>query len=172
MKDVIKSGIHDLDLLRASAENYIRYMYEYIGIYQKYIDECDYKEDNFEKYYEEHRNITEYHFVNKGVQFLGEMLEKAEVPISNRNLRRLGKTYKGFPVILSVYADKVIETALNYIRNDDMLMETYINKVLMSGGAKDKLDFQYELLCRRVGKKWTYKPYQDLKHNIDNIKWE
>lgn len=46
MKDVIKSGIHDLDLLRASAENYIRYMYEYIGIYQKYIDECDYKEDN------------------------------------------------------------------------------------------------------------------------------
>ena len=94
------------------------------------------------------------------------------MPISNRNLRRLGKTYKGFPVILSLYADKVIETALNYIRNDDMLMVTYINKVFMYGGAKDKLDFQYELLCRRLEKDWTYKPYEDLKHNIDNINWE
>lgn len=152
MKDVIKSGMHDLDLLRTSEENYIRYIYEYIGIYQKYIAECDYKEVIFEKYYEEHRNITEYHFVNKGVQFLGEMLEKADVPISNRNLRRLGRTYKGFPVILSVYADKVIETALNYIRKDDLLIKTYVNKVFMSGNAKDKLNFQYELLCRRIEK--------------------
>ena len=94
MKDVIKSGIHDLDLLRASAENYIRYIYEYIGIYQKYIVECDYKDINFEKYYEEHRNITEYHFVNKGVQFLGEMLECRYLTGTFAGLARLTRAFR------------------------------------------------------------------------------
>ena len=50
MRNVIKSTWHCDNLLRISAQNYINNLFEFLGIYQKYLKEKDIELD-FSKYY-------------------------------------------------------------------------------------------------------------------------
>lgn len=170
MRNVIKSTWHCDNLLRISAQNYINNLFEFLGIYQKYLKEKDIELD-FSKYYEDKINTTEYHFVNKGVQFVGMILEENNINVSHRNLKRLGRTYFGFPVILTIYADKVLNVVLNYIFKNKLLKDTYIDKVYCDGNSTVKLDFQYTLLNKVYLNKNGCKLYANLKSNIDHMIW-
>lgn len=172
MKTVIKSRKYaDDDLLRIDAKNFMNNLYEFLGIYQKYLrDDTDRR--NFEEYYKDHCNTTEYHFVNKGVQFVSGLLMKKEIEVSNRNIKRLGRTYKGFPVILSMYADEVITNILEYIDDNEMLKVVYLQQVVWSDNSEQNLTFQYELLERIVLKNERAAPYVKLMNNIEAVRWE
>lgn len=172
MRTVIWSRkYNDDDLLRTGARNFMNNLYEFLGIYQEYLkDDADGRE--FEEYYRDYRDTTEYHFVNKGVQFTSDLLMNKEIEVSNRNIKRLGRTYEGFPVALSIYADKVIESILEYIDNDEMLKEVYLHQVVWSDNSEQNLTFQYQLLERVVVRTERGFPYVRLMDNINAVRWE
>lgn len=161
----------DDDLMRIGATNFMNNLYEFLGIYQKYLmDDAAGRE--FEKYYRDYRNITEYHFVNKGVQFVRGLLKNKEIEVSNRNIKRLGRTYKGFPVVLTMYADEVITSILEYIDDNEMLKAVYLHQVVWSNNSEQNLTFQYKLLRRTVRGSEPKAPCARLMDNINAVKWE
>ena len=99
------------------------------------------------------------------------ILEENNINVSHRNLKRLGRTYFGFPVILTIYADKVLNVVLNYIFKNKLLKDTYIDKVYCDGNSTVKLDFQYTLLNKVYLNKNGCKLYANLKSNIDHMIW-
>lgn len=51
-----------MDLLRLSESNYMKDIYEMLGIYQEYLQSADIN-DEFSTYYEAYAGTTEYHFI-------------------------------------------------------------------------------------------------------------
>lgn len=166
----IKSTKGDIDLLRLSALNYMNEIYEMIGIYQEYLQIGNINEE-FLSYYETYVGTTEYHYVNKGTFLISGLLQQNNKKESRRNIRRLGRTYKGFPVVLSTKADIIIITALEYISSMDALKEVYLRK-LHNGNVDNPLDFQYELLLRYARRRQIENKLTPLKQRVEEVEWE
>lgn len=150
MKTVYRSSTKkDEDLLRYNGQNHINELFRMIGMYQKYIGEFAGTESFNEFYLAIYgKNEKEFHFANKGIQFIYPLLEREGVDISKRNMRRFGRTYFGSPVVTTIYADKIIEVCLDYILSETVLRETYLQSLCADISISDKLLFQYEFLTR------------------------
>lgn len=165
----IKSTREDIDLISLSQSNYVYMIYEMIGIYQEYLQIGNIKDD-FSVYYTNHVGTTEYHHINKGTQLISRLLQENNQKESRRNIHRLGRTYKGFPVVLSRKVDKIILVAIEYINSMLPLKEVYI-KNLYNGNVDEHLKFQYELLVRYAHQRAKRGKKTPLKDCIDQIDW-
>lgn len=173
MKTVYRSSMkRDGDLKTREEQNYINEIFRMIGIYQKYLKEYAGKE-SFREFYVElyDRNNEEFHFVNKGIQFIYPMLEQEGIHISKHNLRRLGRTFRGVPVVMSIYIDRVIEVCLNYIFSQNVLTETYMTCLYIDTDVAGKILFQYVLLLRLANRYQVPNIFGPLRDNLDNIEW-
>lgn len=99
------------------------------------------------------------------------MLEQEGIHISKHNIRRLGRTFKGVPVVMSIYIDRVIEVCLEYIFSQDVLTETYMNCLYIDIDVAGKLLFQYDLLIRLARRYPGANIFGALRNNLNNIKW-
>lgn len=173
MKTIYRSSTKkDEDLLRYNGQNHINELFRMIGMYQKYLGEYEGKESFREFYVELYgRNNEEFHFVNKGIQFIYPMLEQEGIHISKHNIRRLGRTFRGVPVVMSIYIDRIIEVCLNYIFSQNVLTETYMTCLYIDTDVAGKILFQYVLLLRLANRYQVPYIFGPLRDNLENIEW-
>lgn len=173
MKTVYRSTTkEDEDLLRYNGQNHINELFRMIGIYQKYLGEYAVTESFNDYYLAIHgQNEQEFHFANKGIQFIYPLLKKEGIDISKHNMRRFGRTYFGSPVVTTIYADEIIEVCLNYILSDTVLRETYLQSLYAEIPISDKLIFQYEFLTRLAVRYQAPNIFITIEGCLDNIEW-
>ena len=74
--------------------------------------------------------------------------------------------------IMTMYADEVITSILEYIDDNEMLKAVYLHQVVWSNNSEQNLTFQYKLLRRTVRGSEPGAPCARLMDNINAVKWE
>lgn len=173
MKIVYRSSTKkDEDLLTYSGQNHINELFRMIGMYQKYIGEYTGTASFIQFYLAVYgENEQEFHFVNKGIQLIYPLLAREGINISKHNMRRLGRTFFGSPVVTTIYIDKIIEVCLNYIFSEIVLREAYLQSLYTDNSVACKLRFQFEFLSRLAERYQPPNAFIPLKKRLDSIEW-
>lgn len=160
------------ELLACSGINAMYQMFEMIGIYEKYISENT--DLDFNEYFRMYQGTTQFHFRNKGIQFVYNNYD-GELLCSKHDMRRFSRTYAGIPVVFSYFADQIILATLNIINRYDELSKVYNDELNINGAdvLRAYILFQSDTLDVFINNFDSFKKYRynELRNVLNNIRW-
>lgn len=182
-KNSIISDYNDDEMQLLNEKNKIYYMFELIGIHSEFLKS---DEEDFERYYFDRHEKTEFQYRNIGIQTIYELIVadndgktpvyyKNRYRISKRSMRRFGVTYKNIPVIVQPGWDKVMEIVKQYISAYALLKNIYIKYIMKIGNETSVyMTFQDVCItryCEKPNPNSLERVILEMRNNIeDNLK--
>lgn len=159
-------------LMAFNGTNAMHHMFEMIGIYDEYISKNE--KLDFKEYFRKYQGKTQFHFRNKGIQFVYDNYD-GDLLCSKHDMRRFSRTYTGVPVVFSYFANQIILATLNIINRYKELSTVYNNELNING--PDVLNayilFQSDTLDVYINNHTSFKrdKYNQLRNVLNNIRW-
>lgn len=177
LKHMSKNLIYgtDDDFLACHRKNKVYKMYELFGIYERYSLSSAEQDNDFEQFYLGLQGTTEWHFCNKGIQYIHRQMGSPRF-LAKRNMRRFCRTYRGMPIVFTYYASKIIEKLLNLIYENEDVYLVYERHIMQNSSILQHfIDFQNDVIVRfnGVGGNVTVKQkkFRELYREMKQINW-
>jgi len=140
----LRSKKVDQTSLDTQASNMIKDILILLAIYNECDVSINTELDKFRNYYlnilQQNTNtakdttkdyfIGEYHYYNKGIRLLRDLLIEKNVKTYGRRIKKLCYTYRTRPICVPKNTDEILDTLFKYIFENNILWQIFVNDVL------------------------------------------